>query len=147
MGDPAEAELLYTHAISTPDSNADAYYARALLRNAAHRRPEALLDLAEAVARAPTPERLRLLGSWYIESRTWSAALAVWRALLVEAEARADEAALREARVTVSALSWLAADTDPVLAGASSPDWARRSLAKAARPPKGKTQGVRKLTP
>jgi tetratricopeptide (TPR) repeat protein len=147
MGDRAEAELLYTHAISTPDSNADAYYARALLRNAGQRRKEALLDLAEAVSRAPTPERLRLLGSWYVEARTWPAALAVWRALLVDAEARGNDAALREAQLTVTALAWLAADTDPVLTGAASPDWARRSLAKAARPPKRATQGVRKLTP
>jgi tetratricopeptide (TPR) repeat protein len=147
MGDPAEAELLYTHAISTPDSNADAYYARALLRNGANRRREALLDLAEAVSRAPKPERLRLLGSWYIESRTWSAALAVWRALLVHAQAQGDEVGLREAQLTVSALSWLASDTDPVQAGVASPDWVRRSLAKAARAAKNRAQGVRKLTP
>ncbi|HEY6078904.1 MAG TPA: hypothetical protein VIW29_08875, partial [Polyangiaceae bacterium] len=70
----------------------------------------------------------------------------VWRALLSDAEARGDEALLREARVTLAALSWLAVDTDPVLAGATSPDWVRRSLARTARA-QASAQGVRKLTP
>jgi tetratricopeptide (TPR) repeat protein len=147
MGDPAEAELLYTRAASSNDSSADALYARALLRASAGRDRElAVADLALSVAQKPTTERLHLLGTWYVERRTWPAALAVWRALLSDASSRGDQAALREARVTVAALSWLAADSDPVLAGAASPDWARRSLARAAR---GQTsaQGIRKLTP
>jgi tetratricopeptide (TPR) repeat protein len=147
MGDRAEAELLYSHAIAAPDSSADAYYARALLRSSSNERGAALLDLAESVARSPLPERLRLLGSWYVEARSWPAALAVWRALLANAEARADEAARREARVTIAALSWLASDTDPVLSGMSSPDWVRRSLARVARRASAEAQGVRKLTP
>ena len=147
MGDRAEAELLYTHAIAAPETSADAYYARALLRDAAKERGAALLDLAQSVARAPAAERLHLLGTWYVEARSWPAALAVWRALLAQAEASGDATALREARVTVAALSWLASDTDPVQAGSSSPDWARRSLARAARRTQAEAQGVRKLTP
>lgn len=147
MGDRAEAEMLYTHAIRTHETSADAYYARALLRNAANDRSSALVDLAESVQRAPRRERLQLLGTWYVEGRSWPAALAVWRALLVQAAEAGDEAALREARVTVAALSWLASDTDPVQAGASSPDWARRSLARAVRRVQGEAQGVRKLAP
>lgn len=147
LGDPSEAELLYTHATNTPDSSAEAYYARALLRSAARRKAEAISDLQLAVELQPLPERLRLLGGWYVEAHTWPAALAVWRALLANAEERADEAALREARVTVSALSWLASDTDPVLAGSASPSWVRRSLARSARGAKSEAHGVRKLTP
>jgi tetratricopeptide (TPR) repeat protein len=147
MGERDEAELLYTRAIAATDSAGDAYYARALLREAGGRRHEALGDLSEAVAREPRPERLRLLGGWYVEARLWPAALAIWRALVSDAEARGNEAELREARLTVAALSWLAADTDPVLAGATSSDWARRSLSRAARPAKRQAQGVRKLTP
>jgi tetratricopeptide (TPR) repeat protein len=154
LGDREEAELLYGHAISSPETSADAYYARALLRHAAQQRAAALSDLAEAVARAPLPERLHLLGTWYVEGKHWPAALAVWRALLVQADAARDDAALREARVTVAALSWLASDTDPVQAGASSPDWVRRSLARAVRrasaeatTSSSRAQGVRKLTP
>jgi tetratricopeptide (TPR) repeat protein len=147
MGDREEAELLYSHATSSVDAASDAYFARALLRNAAQRRKEAVLDLGEAVALEPRPERLRLLGSWYVEASMWPAALAVYRALLASAEAQADETALRDARLTVAALSWLATDTDPVLAGVTSPDWARRSLARAARPRKREAQGARKLTP
>lgn len=147
MGDREEAELLYSHATSSADSAADAYYARALLRNAAQRRKEAVLDLGQAVALSPRPERLRLLGSWYVEARLWPAALAVYRTLLADAEAGGDEAAERDARLTVVALSWLAGDSDPVLSGISSPDWVRRSLARAARPRKREPQGVRKLTP
>lgn len=146
LGDHAAAEQLYTYAVAAPDSSADALYARALLRAGAHEREQALADLARSVAQKALPERLRLLGTWYVERRTWPAALAVWRALLSDAEARGDEALLREARVTLAALSWLAADTDPVLAGATSPDWVRRSLARTARSQAG-AQGVRKLTP
>lgn len=147
MGDREEAELLYSHAASSADAAGDAYFARALLRNALQRRKEALLDLGEAVAIAPSPERLRLLGRWYVEASLWPAALAVYRTLLADAEASGDEAAERDARLTVTALSWLASDSDPVLSGISSPDWARRSLARAARPRKREPQGERKLTP
>lgn len=147
LGDRSEAELLYGHAISAPETSADAYYARALLRNASHQRATATLDLAESVARSPRPERLRLLGDWYVEARTWPAALAVWRALWSSAAQSGDHAAEREARLTITALAWLAGDTDPVLAGAASPDWVRRSLARAARRAQAERQGVRKLTP
>ncbi|HKY36824.1 MAG TPA: tetratricopeptide repeat protein [Polyangiaceae bacterium] len=154
LGDHEEAALLYGHAIASPETSADGYYARALLRNATHQRAAALSDLAEAVARSPLPERLHLLGTWYVEGKHWPAALAIWRALLVQAEAARDETALREARVTVAALSWLASDADPVQAGATSPDWVRRSLARAVRrasteavPSSSRAQGVRKLTP
>ena len=147
MGDRAEAELLYTHAISAQETSADAYYARALLRTATQRRREAVLDLAESVALSPRPERLRLLGGWYIEARSWPAALAVWRAIAANAGESGTDAERREARLTVTALSWLASDTDPVLAGATSQNWVRRSLSRAARPSKTEAQGARKLTP
>ena len=135
-----------------PETSADAYYARALLRNGAQRRREAVADLAESVALSPLPARLRLLGGWYIEARLWPAALAIWRALAAAAEAQqpGNEAERREARLTVTALSWLAGDADPVQAGESSSDWVRRSLARAARPARAtrsEAQGVRKLTP
>lgn len=150
MGDREEAELLYTHAISASETSADAYYARALLRNGGQRRREAIADLAESVALSPLAPRLRLLGGWYIEARLWPAALAIWRALAAEAEQTGTETERREARLTVTALSWLAGDADPVQAGESSNDWVRRSLARAARPARGtrtEAQGVRKLTP
>lgn len=147
LGDKEEAELLYGHAIRAPETSADGYYARALLRNANRQRGAAAADLAESVARSAVPERLHLLGAWYVEARSWPAALAVWRALQAAAEARGDAAALREARVTVAALCWLAGDTDPVQAGVSSPDWIRRSLARSARRSKSEAQGVRKLAP
>ena len=147
MGQRDEAELLYSHAVSAPETSADAYFARALLRGGAQRRREAIADLAESVALSPKPERLRVLGGWYVEARQWPAALAVWRSLLADAEASGNGDELREARLTVSALSWLAGDTDPVLGGLVSNDWVRRSLARAARPAKSEAQGARKLTP
>ena len=147
MGDPAQAELLYTRALAAPESSADAYYARSQLRSLAKRRAEALGDLAASVALSPQPERVRVLAGWYVEARLWPAALALWRTLAANAEATGDQAELREARLTVAALSWLASDTDPVLAGASSSDWVRRSLARSARPTKAEAQGLRKLTP
>ena len=147
MGDRAEAELLYSQALSAPEASADAYYARALLRAAGQRRREATSDLAESVALSPRVERLRMLGGWYVEARSWPAALAIWRALEASADMTGSAAEQREARVTVAALSWLASDTDPVMAGATSSDWVRRSLARAARPAKSEAQGARKLTP
>jgi tetratricopeptide (TPR) repeat protein len=147
MGDPNEAELLYTRALSAPDSTAIGYFARGMLRNAAHRRREATADVAEAVALSPQPVWLRVLGGWYVEAQLWPAALATWRALAAQAEAAGNQAELREARLTVVALSWLASDTDPVLAGMSSNDWVRRSLSRAARPAQREAHGARKLTP
>lgn len=147
LGDRDEAELLYGHALGSADASADAYYARALLRSAAQRRREAMADLNESVALSPLPERLRLLAGWYVEARLWPAALSVWRALKSSAEQAGDEAALREAELTVSALSWLVGDTDPVLAGRSSSSWERRALSRAARASRSKLQGARKLTP
>ncbi len=147
MGDSREAELLYTHALAAPETSADAYYARSQLRSLARRRAAALADLAESVALSPQPERMRVLAGWYVEARLWPAALAMWRALAAHAEATGARAELHEARLTVAALSWLASDTDPVLAGATSTDWVRRSLARSARPAKSEAQGTRKLTP
>lgn len=147
LGDRDEAEMLYGHAARAPETRADAYYARALLRRAAQRRAEAMADLAESVALVPEPGRLRLLASWYVEARLWPAALAIWRALLSAAAEQGNPAELREARLTVAALSWLAADTDPVLSGNSSPSWERRALARAARPSRAEAHGARKLTP
>jgi len=147
MGDPDQAELLYTRALSARDSSAAGYFARGMLRNATHRRREATADLAEAVALSPQPAWLRVLGGWYVEAQLWPAALATWRALAASAEASGNEPELREARLTVVALSWLASDTDPVLAGATSNDWVRRSLSRAARPARSGAHGVRKLTP
>lgn len=147
LGDRDEAELLYTRALSAPETSADAYYARALLRNGAQRRQQAIADLAESVALSAQPTRLRVLGGWYIEARLWPAALAIWRALAAEAETAGNEAERRDARLTVTALSWLAGDADPVLAGVGSNDWVRRSLWRAARPARSEAQGVRKLTP
>ena len=147
MGDPKEAELLYTRALAAPDSSAAGYFARGMLRNAAHRRREATADVAEAVALSPQPAWLRVLAGWYVEARLWPAALATWRALAAQAEAADNQAELREARLTVAALSWLASDTDPVLAGISSTDWVRRSLSRAVRPVQRQAHGVRKLTP
>ena len=106
-----------------------------------------MADLAESVAISPLPARLHLLGDWYVEARIWPAALAIWRALLSAAQDSGDERALREARLTVAALSWLASDTDPVLLGRSSDRWERRALARAARATRAETHGARKLTP
>jgi tetratricopeptide (TPR) repeat protein len=147
LGDREEAELLYGHALGAEETSADAYYARALLRNASQRRREAMSDLAESVSISAVPARLHLLGDWYVEARIWPAALSIWRALLSTAQESGDPTALREARLTVAALSWLSSDTDPVLLGRSSPIWERRAIARAARALRAEAHGARKLTP
>lgn len=147
LGQPDEAELLYSQAVALPETAAEAYAARAQLRDRARRRPEATADLAESVALLPRPDRLQLLGNWYVAARAWPAALNVYRALLMSARERGDPVFLRETQLTLDALSWLAGDTDPVLAGWGADDWVRRSLSRLARPRKRAVQGARKLTP
>lgn len=147
LGDRLEAERLYTRATTALGSEADAYFARALLREGDRRRKEATADLERAVELTGGTELRRLLGTWYAESRSWPAALAVWRALLVEAQTRGNDSQIHEARLTVAALTLLSGDSDPVMAGASSTDWARRSLARVAKRSAAADQGARKLTP
>jgi hypothetical protein len=159
MGDSDQAELLYAHAIEAPETAAEAYFARAMLRNAAQKRRDAMADLTESVALSPKPERLQVLAGWYVEARLWTAALTAFRALLEDAREGGTTLDRHDAELTVAALSWLAGDSDPVLSGSDSESWVRRSLATLARsaakaaaprtqahrlPP---AQGARKLTP
>ena len=132
-GDLREAERVYDLGVKLPSSRATALDRRARVRRALGRQDDAFRDLEESVAIEPNRARLRALAEWYVERRTWPAALVAWRRLLSllgdEPSAERDEA-----RVQVKALSVLAADSDPVISGATHDSgWVRRSLANIAK--------------
>lgn len=133
MGDLGEAERVYDLAARSSEGRADALTGRARVRRALGRDADAIRDLEAAVALAPDPARLKLLASWYVERRTWPAALVAWRRVqaLLEAENGPEH---DEARVRVQALTLLASDSDPVALGADGDaGWVRRALATIAR--------------
>jgi tetratricopeptide (TPR) repeat protein len=137
IGDVSEAERLYAGATRLESVAAEALARRARMRKRLGREQEAFADLEAATRLEPhARERLRELAGWYAERRVWPAALSVWRRLLTEAARIGDENELAQARVQVRALSLLAADADPVRAGAQDhPSWVRRSIANIARRP------------
>lgn len=133
LNDRREAELLYTHATMLRDVRARALFGRALLRRADARGREAFLDLEESVALEADPAALQTLAGWYVESRNWPAALAVWRRLARLHSDAGDRPNLREAELSVAALRVLAAEADPVQTVPDGAGWVRRSLARIAK--------------
>ena len=115
------------------DVRGRALLGRALLRHGEGRRREALLDLQQSVELDSNPVALQTLAGWYAQSHNWPAALAVWRRLARLHFDGADRAALREAEISVAALSLLCAEADPVVNVPESAGWVRRALAHMAR--------------
>ncbi len=135
MGDFPEAELVFTRATRTRSGRAAGLYHRALLRQRTGRQREAEQDLQAAIDTRPSETGwMRTLAGWYVASSAWSASLTVWRRLLVLAERRGDKTALHEAQIKVKALSWLAAETDPVrVAPPGRKHWVRSTFERIAR--------------
>jgi tetratricopeptide (TPR) repeat protein len=133
LGDLREAEMLYTRAVSVAEVRGRALFGRALIRRNDGRRHEAMLDLEQSVALEPDPTALATLAGWYVEGDNWPAALAAWRRLGQLRLEAGDSAGLREARISIAALSVLAAEADAVTAVPEEAGWARRALARIAR--------------
>lgn len=135
LGDYGEAELLYAKAMRLRPVSEEALRARSLMRRRQGRIEDALRDLEAYAALSPNdPFRLETLATAYIEIKAWAAALATYRRIvrLQESAGRAPEAA--QAHIKVRALSLLAAEADPVSAGASRDrSWVRRAMARFAR--------------
>ncbi len=130
IGDPGEAERLFSMAARDPDVESEALTERARLRRSQGRDAEALTDLENASSHAAKPDGDAELATWYAERRAWLAALSEWRR--VAAEATSDDLAAR-AKLEVRALTVLAAELDPVAAGAAkSATWTRRMLYRLA---------------
>lgn len=134
--DLAEAERVYDLAARLPNVRAQALFGHARVVRALGREAEAFRDLEASVELDPGRERLELLTAWYVERRSWPAALVAARRVLATYDG--EPGAERErARVRVQALVVLAADADPVVGGAEHHrGWVRRSLAKMAKKPR-----------
>jgi tetratricopeptide (TPR) repeat protein len=130
IGDAGEAERLFSMAAREPDVESEALTERARLRRSQGRNAEALADLENASTHAAKPDSDAELAAWYAERRAWLAALSEWRR--VAAEATSDDIAAR-AKLEVRALTVLAAELDPVAAGAAkNATWTRRMLYRLA---------------
>lgn len=135
-GDLAEAERVYDTAARLPSVRAEALSGRARVAKALGHDAEAFRALEAAVELEPERRRLELLAEWYVEKRAWPAALVAWRRVLSSYDG--EPGAERErARVRVQALVLLAAEADPVVAGAAHHGgWVRRALAKMGKKPR-----------
>ncbi len=131
LGDTAEAKRLYRLATRQRNIAAQAYKERAWLYHREGEREQALVDLKAALSLDPLDlEATRQLADWYIEIRAWSAALTQYRAVVRLLSERAASDELNAALVKVQALTLMAAETDPVLAGRQSDNWIRRSIGR-----------------
>jgi tetratricopeptide (TPR) repeat protein len=133
LRDFPEAERLYSAAARLPESAAEALERRALLERDRGNERGAFDDLRAAIEREPqVVERLRTLAGWYVQRKAWPAALATQRRLAAALEASGKRDELRQAQIQIRALSLLAGEADPVVAGRDHPSPVRRSLARIA---------------
>ncbi|HEY2735184.1 MAG TPA: tetratricopeptide repeat protein [Polyangiales bacterium] len=133
MGEPREADIVYSAALGSSETRGRALVLRSHLRRAAGLNAEALGDLEAAIEVEPNRELLKELARDYVESHAWCAALAVFRRIAASAAADGDSAALDAARLEVRALRVLAAETDPSQARHPKHDWVGRALSSIAR--------------
>ncbi|MEP7049169.1 MAG: hypothetical protein ABJB12_02400 [Pseudomonadota bacterium] len=133
MGDPREAELVYSAAVRLGDTRGRALLQRSHLYRAAGRGELALRDLEAAVAVEANREALQELAEHYVEAHAFSAALFTFRRIVASAEADADPSALAAARLEVRALRVLAAETDPTAERPKRHDWVGRALYAISR--------------
>jgi tetratricopeptide (TPR) repeat protein len=131
LGEMSEAELLLTTAARYGSVAAEALTLRAHLRQAEGRGAEAARDLEIAANLSPDDAaRIRELSAMYAARGAWPPALSLWRrAAAISREEQRD----RETKVEVRALTLLAAELDPVVAGgAKGYSWTRHAMAKIA---------------
>jgi tetratricopeptide (TPR) repeat protein len=132
LGDPGEAELLLSTAVRHSSVAAEALTLRAHLRSSQGRSAEAARDLESAANLSPDDAaRTEELAAIYVARGAWAPALSLWRrAAAVSREEDRD----RQTKLQVRALTLLAAELDPVVAGGSRGySWVRRAMAKIAR--------------
>ena len=133
LGDPREAELVYSEAVRLGDTRARALLDRSHLRRTAGQHALALADLEASVDLEPSRPALAELAQHYVEARAWSAALATFRRIAKSAQIEGDGAGLEVARLEVRALRVLAAETDPSTQHAKKHDWVARALISISR--------------
>lgn len=133
MGDPREAELVYSEAVRLGDTRARALLQRSHLHRAAGESAQALRDLEASVELDANREALTELARDYVEAQAWSAALAAMRRLAANALEGGDRTSLEAARLEVRALRVLAAETEPTFERVRRHDWVGRALAHIAQ--------------
>ncbi len=141
LGDPREAARVYDLALSHIPGLPPALLGRAQARRTLGALTEADADLAAYAEstdgatdmKTDGPARdaaLRQLAGWYAEEGRPLAQLAVWRRLLALAEEHRDDAARKEARLTVHALELLVTGVDPVREPPREASPVRRGMAR-----------------
>lgn len=134
MGDPREADLVYSIAVRLTDTRVRALVQRSHLRRNAGLGADALHDLEAAIAIADDDRSLLAeLAQDYVERHAWSAALAVFRRIASLANESGETEALTHAKLEVRALRVLAAETDATREHGAKHDWVQSALASIAR--------------
>jgi tetratricopeptide (TPR) repeat protein len=132
MGEPREAERVYTVALEHLPQLHRALEGRARARWALGRHDEAEQDLESYAVQESDPAGWRSLAAWYGEDGRAPAQLAAWRRLLALAGQMGDVALSREARLMVRTLQIVVGPADPASAPLDE-DPTRRALARIAR--------------
>lgn len=141
MGDRREAERVLTAGLERVPSMRATRLARAKVRRALGRHPEAEEDIRSLVdspgaeepdARELTIAALRALAGWYGEDRAHPAELATWRRIQFIAARASDASLTKEATAMVRALTIVVGIADPVTSP-SRRDAFRLMVARAAR--------------
>lgn len=133
MGDPREAELVYSEAIRLGDTRARALLQRSHLRRQAGLSQQALADLEASIELDPNRDALKELTHHYVEAHAWSAALASARRVASLAQRDGDTAAYEAAHLEIRALRVLAAEVDPSTQRAPRHAWIARALISISR--------------
>jgi tetratricopeptide (TPR) repeat protein len=145
LGDYTEAERLYGRALQLEAAADEALTKRAAMFGQRGHTEQALADLRTYVQRRPDAvDRIQRLAAFYVDLKAWAAALASFRRVLALLVAQGgSESSVEHARLQVRALRVLAAETDPVGAGANDAGWVRAAMARL----QGLRQGARQLAP
>jgi tetratricopeptide (TPR) repeat protein len=131
LGDPGEADRVYSAAIDRVPALVSALQGRARARWVLGRHTEAERDLDAYATLTGDPGALRELAEWFGADGRTPAQLATWRRLLALVRG-GDEATEKEARRMVRALVILVDTADPV-SSPIDPGATRRALAGIAR--------------
>ena len=132
LGEPAEAERVYSAALERVPWLRSSLVGRARARWALGRHAQAEEDLETYAELQGDAAAYRALADWYgIDGRT-PAQLATWRHLLASALQTSDAVLFNEARRTVRALVILVDGSDPASSPVD-PDPTRRAMAQIAR--------------
>lgn len=132
LGEPREAEQVYSTALEHVPSLAAALAGRAHARRALGKPDLAAADLATFAMTTSDDAAWQELAQWYEDDGRFPAELQVWRTLLADAEHRGASALAATARKQVRALVVLVRPIDPA-ASPPSDDPTRAALARIAK--------------